>query len=224
MFWDSSAFLPLVLKEPFSAALCELEGVRIVWWGTRIECLSAIHRTVRESKLSQPAAVRAIEVLERLLSLAAEVQPIELVRERGERVLRLHPLRAADAFQLAAALVLCEDRPRGVGSYAWIGGFAKRRSSKVFRSIRRFLVAEHAYDPEMDAWADEGAPVRGLPYGSTHWRPELASTIDGYEVLRELGRGATCVVYLVRDDGGNPFALKRRQRRCWRSRSCRNGR
>jgi len=29
------------------------------------------------------------------------------------RLLRIHPLRAADAFQLAAALVACEERPAG---------------------------------------------------------------------------------------------------------------
>ena len=35
----------------------------------------------------------------------SEVLPSEAVRERGERLLSVHPLRAADAFQLAAALV-----------------------------------------------------------------------------------------------------------------------
>lgn len=42
-----------------------------------------------------------------------EIQPTEEVRERAERLLRIHNLRAADALQLAAALVWCEDRPRG---------------------------------------------------------------------------------------------------------------
>ena len=35
-----------------------------------------------------------------------EVPPIERVRDQASRLLRVHPLRAADALQLAAALVL----------------------------------------------------------------------------------------------------------------------
>jgi hypothetical protein len=35
------------------------------------------------------------------------------VRERAERLLRVHPLRAADALQLAAALLVFGDKPRG---------------------------------------------------------------------------------------------------------------
>jgi hypothetical protein len=41
-----------------------------------------------------------------------EVADIEHVRERAERLLAVHPLRAADALQLAAALALCDKRAR----------------------------------------------------------------------------------------------------------------
>jgi predicted nucleic acid-binding protein len=41
----------------------------------------------------------------RLSSQWTEVRPSNLVRDQASRVLLLHPLRAADALQLAAALV-----------------------------------------------------------------------------------------------------------------------
>lgn len=38
---------------------------------------------------------------------------LEPVRQRAERLLGVHALHAADAFQLGAALALFDDRPRG---------------------------------------------------------------------------------------------------------------
>ena len=40
-----------------------------------------------------------------------EIEPSELVRENAIRFLRVHPLRAADALQLAAAFIAAERRP-----------------------------------------------------------------------------------------------------------------
>jgi hypothetical protein len=40
-----------------------------------------------------------------------EISPSELVRRTARRLLRLHPLRAADALQLAAANVAGENDP-----------------------------------------------------------------------------------------------------------------
>ena len=60
-FWDSSAVVPLCLAEPQTSVvrpLVEADPTVVVWWGTRTECLLAVH-----------------------------------------------PLRAADGFQLAAALL-----------------------------------------------------------------------------------------------------------------------
>ena len=50
----------------------------------------------------------------RLDSLAAswlQVEPIDEIREIARRLLRVHPLRGADALQLAAAFVAAERRP-----------------------------------------------------------------------------------------------------------------
>jgi hypothetical protein len=35
-----------------------------------------------------------------------------LIRDRALRILAVHPLRSADALQLAAALVYCSEQPR----------------------------------------------------------------------------------------------------------------
>ena len=51
---------------------------------------------------------------ERLRALAEswdEIEPNEVVRESAMRFLRVHPLRAADSLQLAAAFVAAEYRP-----------------------------------------------------------------------------------------------------------------
>ncbi|MBI2568260.1 MAG: serine/threonine protein kinase [Candidatus Schekmanbacteria bacterium] len=69
-------------------------------------------------------------------------------------------------------------------------------------------MAFSTYDQELDAFADQRSPVPGLPYHSAHRRATLPVAIDGYRITRELGRGGACVVYLVKDDVGNPFALK----------------
>jgi len=39
------------------------------------------------------------------------VQPVQSARRAARRLLRVHPLRVADALQLAAALVGCEGNP-----------------------------------------------------------------------------------------------------------------
>jgi predicted nucleic acid-binding protein len=107
-FWDSSAIIPLCLKEPASETVIrplKSDEDIIVWWITRVECLFALSRRRRERKLSLHAEVEAKAILSVLSGEWSEVQPSELVRQRAERLLQVHPLRAADSFQLAAALV-----------------------------------------------------------------------------------------------------------------------
>jgi len=116
-FWDSSAIVPLCLREPSTAAIRALEQSDpslVVWWATRIECLSAIVRRSREAPLDPSAEADARA---RLFALDAgwfEIQPSAALRTTAERLLALHPLRAADALQLAAALDWCEGRTTNV--------------------------------------------------------------------------------------------------------------
>ena len=58
---------------------------------------------------------KAKVVLSALAATWSEVQPIEAVRLRAERLLSIHPLRAADARQLASALLWAQETPGGLG-------------------------------------------------------------------------------------------------------------
>ena len=115
-FWDSSAVVPLCVAEPRSAnarVLLERDPAVAVWWATRTECLSALTRRMREGELA-PAGYRAARrVLAALAETWVELLPSEAVRATAERLLAVHALRAADAFQLGAALAWCAGRPPG---------------------------------------------------------------------------------------------------------------
>ena len=113
-FWDTSALIPLCLQESQTVLLKKLaqEDESIVaWWGSPVECLSALARLRREDALSTAEEEQAQTVLRALMTTWTEVEPSGLVREQAGRVLRLHPLQAADAFQLAAALMWCQGDP-----------------------------------------------------------------------------------------------------------------
>lgn len=116
MFWDSSAIVPLIVPERRSADLSTaLAADRevTVWWGARIECVAALHRRQRESPMPVDALRKAVDRLRALAQDADTIPASDDVRRRAERLLGVHPLRAADALQLAAALVWCEDDPSG---------------------------------------------------------------------------------------------------------------
>jgi uncharacterized protein len=113
-FWDSSALLPLLIAEPATAiilGILKTNHVMAVWWGSPGECVSALARIERDGNLA-PASMRAaLQRLESLRALWHEVAPSETLRLTAIRLLRVHALRAADAFQLAAALVASEQTP-----------------------------------------------------------------------------------------------------------------
>jgi predicted nucleic acid-binding protein len=86
----------------------------VVWWGTRVECLSALSRRRREGALDNNSELKAKAILSALSEEWSEVQPSELVRHRAVRLLAVHPLRSADAFQLAGALIWAQETPQGL--------------------------------------------------------------------------------------------------------------
>lgn len=116
-FWDSSAIVPLCLKQKESdlvKSLIKADEDILVWWATRVECLSALARRRREGVLNIDAECKAKAILSALSAEWSEVQPSELVRQRAERLLVIHPLRSADALQLAAALIWAQENPHGL--------------------------------------------------------------------------------------------------------------
>ena len=113
-FWDSSAVVPLVLDERASPPIRELyrdDAAISVWWGTPVECASAIARRERAGALTPADATTAYRRLGDLAERWLECEPSEAVRRAAVRLVRTHDLRAADALQLAAARVSGEDRP-----------------------------------------------------------------------------------------------------------------
>jgi predicted nucleic acid-binding protein len=116
-FWDSSALIPLCLTESSSEDIKRVarsDGDMVVWWATRVECLSALARRSREGTLSSDADIQSKAVLSAMAAEWSEVLPGERIRQRAERLLLTHPLLTADAFQLAAALIWAEETPQGL--------------------------------------------------------------------------------------------------------------
>jgi len=113
-FWDASAIMPLLVAESTTRRLQVLAGRdpdMLVWWGSEVECASALARLERAAALDVRGAALSFERLKQLANAWHEIEPSEIVRETAIRFLRVHPLQAADALQLAAAFVSSEQRP-----------------------------------------------------------------------------------------------------------------
>ena len=116
-FWDSSAVVPLLVKEPTTAELSRLRKTDpdlTVWWGTVVECAAAIGRLEQSGETSAAVVSTALARLRELAAGWHEIQPLDDLRETARRFVRVHDLRAGDALQLAAAFHLAEGRPSSV--------------------------------------------------------------------------------------------------------------
>lgn len=115
-FWDSSAIIPLLVSEEETKrcrALLEQDPEMLVWTFTLTEVFSALYRKVREGILAETHLPKIMERLKHLEECWSEIIQIETTRRKAHRLLAVHPLRAADALQLAAALLAFEDHPEG---------------------------------------------------------------------------------------------------------------
>jgi predicted nucleic acid-binding protein len=113
-FWDASAIVPLLVAERSTRrlqALAANDPAMLVWWASAIECVSALSRLERDGVLTSRGSALAHGRLEQLAAAWHEIDPSEVIRETAIRFLRVHPLRAADALQLAAAFLAAERRP-----------------------------------------------------------------------------------------------------------------
>ena len=113
-FWDSSAVVPLIIEQaPSSACSRALDDdpELWVWWGTIVECESAIGRAERTRRITADSAETARSSLGVLAAAWQEVQPSQLLRHTAQRLLRVHPLRTGDALQAAAAIVAADSDP-----------------------------------------------------------------------------------------------------------------
>lgn len=116
-FWDASAVVPLLAAEPTSEAmqaLFEADPLMVVWWTTPVEVASAMTRREHAGAMTGVDTSRILRALDALAATWLEVQPTAPIRPLARRLLRTHPLRAADALQLAAALAVSDDQPAAV--------------------------------------------------------------------------------------------------------------
>jgi predicted nucleic acid-binding protein len=92
-------------------------SIRSAFPGNRRTSVPASSRG-RDGQPSLPALdlgnATARNRLQALVESWIEIDDLRTVRQRAQRLLETHPLRSADALQLAAALVLVSDRPERV--------------------------------------------------------------------------------------------------------------
>ena len=114
-FWDASAIVPLCCSQ---AATTQGRRLRrelkrmVVWWGTPLEARSAFARLVRDGHMTAEERRTAVRLLAQLRVTWDEILPTQKLRSIAEDLPDAHNLRAADAAQLAAALVWCRERPK----------------------------------------------------------------------------------------------------------------
>jgi uncharacterized protein len=139
-FWDSSAIVPMLVTERLSERAFQLfqaDSELIVWWGARVECVSALARLEREGGLTPPALAAAQTRLQQFAKIWDEVQATERVRSVAERLLRIHQLRAAHSLQLAAMVEVGGGDPRDLDVVC----FDERLATAAFREGFRVAAA-----------------------------------------------------------------------------------
>ena len=113
-FWDSSALVPLVFDEPTSEEMRRLardDDETIVWVLSSVEFLSALARLDRSSRGLDDLLGGVRRDAMDLVRRCRLVTQVDAVRQRAERLVSVHALTAADALQLAAALVVSREQP-----------------------------------------------------------------------------------------------------------------
>lgn len=109
-FWDTSALLPLVVRQPPFSEHCRRifrrRAARATAFVSRVECRSAIERLARDGALDSAARRRCVTRAERLFAAFDLVTFSADVEREALALLGRHPLRSLDALQLACALAL----------------------------------------------------------------------------------------------------------------------
>lgn len=136
MFWDSSAIIPLCVDEPRSKTMqriIEKDNMMVVWWGTPVECFSSFARLRRENILGETDESQLVAIIHIFLDSWTEIAPSRDIRDMAARLLRVHPLRAADSHQMAAALT-------------WVGKSTKGQHFVCLDKRLREVAAKEGFD------------------------------------------------------------------------------
>ena len=113
-YWDASALVPLAIAEQQSAKVrswLDADATIVTWGWTRVELASAVERRARLGEISRLQRRAALDRFAELAEYWDEVVDLIAVRSRALALLARHPLRAADAAQLGAALLVAGDDP-----------------------------------------------------------------------------------------------------------------
>jgi hypothetical protein len=122
------------------------------WWGASLDGWEALLAAHRQGRISAVDLQRGRGLLDHLRERGFEVQPTEELRARALRLLSVHtsvhPLRAPEALELAAALVWCRERPQGAG---FVSLHPPLRLAAALEGFRVLPYADevHAPDPEV---------------------------------------------------------------------------
>jgi predicted nucleic acid-binding protein len=113
-FWDSSSMIPLCIRQLATpkAQVADARYLKAVWWCAPVEMRGAFARLVRMGQLTPNEQIQALVRLDQLRRDWLEIEPSGELRDRAESLVERFPLKAADAFQLAAAWIWCLGRPR----------------------------------------------------------------------------------------------------------------
>ena len=77
-FWDASAIVPLLVAEGSTRrlqALAAKDSAMLVWWGSAVECISALARLERDGALSARAMTLALQRLRAAFGRLARGRP-----------------------------------------------------------------------------------------------------------------------------------------------------
>ena len=101
-FWDTSTLIALSIDEShrqFTVRVLEADDRMAVWWGSSVEYVAAVSRREREGSLTTAETSGVIRRLHALSQVWYEVEPGKRVKDLAQRLLRVHPLRAADSLR-----------------------------------------------------------------------------------------------------------------------------
>jgi len=114
-FWDSSALIPLCVEQKQtekSTSLFAIHGIAF-WRSTPVEIVSGLTRLLRMREINTDEFQAGKELAQIIAKTWLLVGPSEQIAHHARSLLEVHPLSAADALQLAAALEWCEGKPQG---------------------------------------------------------------------------------------------------------------
>ncbi len=137
-FWDTSALFPLFVAEAQTSRVrswLRTDAGVTVWLLTRVEVLSAFARRKREQPQTVAALTQSRRAFLRACRQWSEITEAESVRNHAERIVETHPLRAADAMQLGAALVAAEGDSRSLDFVTLDARLAEAAEKEGFRVL-----------------------------------------------------------------------------------------